>query len=417
MGDTVRQIKNLRDIFDTTSEISTLLKYSPKGNSPGETVFHKLKDELVPETPDFRTFCPTRWTMRAASLQSVVENWVALQELWDDVLETKLDAETIGRVLGAKYQMETFEYFYCVSLGALVLKHSDNLSKTLQHTYISVSEGREIAELTVKTLQKMRSDGSFDMFWNTVTKRSKELKVIDPCLPSKRQRPARYLLGNAAAEFPADTLQDYYRHLYFQAIDTVITCIKERFNQVGYEIYYRKLEKLLLSAVNGEPYCPNLRFLCRYNEGDIDEFHLEAQPSLFATHLFREVNSHNSHFSIGDILKYFKGLTTAQKKLMSQVVLVVKLLLPAHYTNAVSERSCSALRRVKTYLRSTMGQSRLNHCMILNIHKDQVDKMNLIDIANKFCWNNESRQTYFGKFSEHDVVSLHKETRTVSTQT
>ena len=107
-------------------------------------------------------------------------------------------------------------------------------------------------------MQKVRSDYSFDMYWNTVTKRSKELKVTDPCLPRKRQHPARYLLGNAAAEFPADTPQDYYRHLYFQAIDTVITCIKERFNHVGYDIYYRKLGELLLSAVNGEPYCPSL---------------------------------------------------------------------------------------------------------------------------------------------------------------
>ena len=164
-------------MFDTISEISKLLKYSPKRNS----MFDKLKDELVPETPGFRTLCPTRWTMRAASLQSVVENWVSLQELWDDMLETKLDAETKGRVLGAKYQIERFEYFYCVSLGALVLKHSDNLSKTLEHTYISVSEGKEIAELTVKALQKARSDDSFDMYWNTVTKCSKELKVNDLC--------------------------------------------------------------------------------------------------------------------------------------------------------------------------------------------------------------------------------------------
>ena len=246
VGDTVKQIKNLRDMFDTISEISKLLKYSPNRNS----MFHKLKDELVPETPASRTLCSTRWTMRAASLQSVVENWVVLQELWDDVLETKLDVETKGRVIGAKYQMETFEYCYCVSLGALVWKHSDNLSKPLQHTCISVSEGKEIAGITVKTLQKVRSDASFDMFWNTVTKRAKELKVNDPCLPHKRQCPARYLLGNAATEFPADTPQDYYRHLYFQAIDTVITCIKERFNQVGYDRCYRKLEELLLSAVH-----------------------------------------------------------------------------------------------------------------------------------------------------------------------
>ena len=55
MGDTVKPIKNLRDMFDTTSEIAKLLKYSPKRNS----MFHNLKDELVPETPGFRTLCPT----------------------------------------------------------------------------------------------------------------------------------------------------------------------------------------------------------------------------------------------------------------------------------------------------------------------------------------------------------------------
>ena len=179
----------------------------------------------------------------------------------------------------------------------------------------------------------MRSDDSFDMFWNTVTKRSKELKVNDPCLPRKRQRPARYLLGNAAAEFLADTPQDYYRHLYFQAIDTVITCIKERFNQVGYTYTTGNLKSFCCQQVNGEPYCPNLRFLCRFYEGDIDEFQLEAQLSLFASH-FREVNSHKSQVSVSDILKYFKGLTTAQKKLMSQVVVVVKLLLLAPCTKA-----------------------------------------------------------------------------------
>ena len=80
------------------------------------------------------------------------------------------------------------------------------------HIFLS-AKGKKIAELTVKTLQKVRPDDSFDMFWNTVTKRSKELKVNDPCLSRKRQHPAHHLLGNAAAGFSTDTPQDYYRHL------------------------------------------------------------------------------------------------------------------------------------------------------------------------------------------------------------
>ena len=54
IGDTVREVRNLRDALDTTSEISKLLKYSPKR----DRMFEKLKAELAPETPGFRVLCP-----------------------------------------------------------------------------------------------------------------------------------------------------------------------------------------------------------------------------------------------------------------------------------------------------------------------------------------------------------------------
>ena len=67
-------------------------------------------------------------------------------------------------------------------------------------------------------------------------------------------------------------------------------------------------------------------------------------------------------------------------------------------TNATSERSFSTLRRVKTYLRSTMGQERLNHLMILNVHKDHTDSIDIVDIAKQFISDSEHRLRVFGKF-------------------
>ena len=43
---------------------------------------------------------------------------------------------------------------------------------------------------------------------------------------------------------------------------------------------------------------------------------------------------------------------------------LILLVVPA--TNAVSERSASALIRLKTYLRTTVTEEILNHCMYLN---------------------------------------------------
>ena len=53
-------------------------------------------------------------------------------------------------------------------------------------------------------------------------------------------------------------------------------------------------------------------------------------------------------------------------------------------TNEVSERSFSTLRLVKTYFRATVIQERLNHLMILHVHKDLTDKSNLTNIGNEF---------------------------------
>ena len=52
-------------------------------------------------------------------------------------------------------------------------------------------------------------------------------------------------------------------------------------------------------------------------------------------------------------------------------------------TNAASKRSFSAMKRVKSYLRSTMGRAQLNHLMTLNIYKNEV-KLDLNVVANEF---------------------------------
>ena len=70
---------------------------------------------------------------------------------------------------------------------------------------------------------------------------------------------------------------------------------------------------------------------------------------------------------------HLQQLTSAQKVLISEVILLAKLNLVMPATNATSERSFSALRRMKTYLRSTMKQERLNSIMTLHIHKDLTD--------------------------------------------
>ena len=67
------------------------------------------------------------------------------------------------------------------------------------------------------------------------------------------------------------------------------------------------------------------------------------------------------------------------------------LVIPA--TNAVSERSASALRRVKT---STMTQVRLDNLLILRVHKRIADDLDIAACLNEFVSDSEHRLSVFG---------------------
>ena len=67
-------------------------------------------------------------------------------------------------------------------------------------------------------------------------------------------------------------------------------------------------------------------------------------------------------------------------------------------TTTTAERSFSALRRIKTYLRSTMTEARLSNLMLLHAHKDLFDKLNLVDVAQQSVSLNSRRLGYFGNY-------------------
>ena len=81
-------------------------------------------------------------------MQKVIDIWNVLQELWDECLETKLEPDIKGRIIGVKHQMGTFDYFYDVYLGEMLLKHIDNLSCAIQTSHMSAADSQLVAALT-----------------------------------------------------------------------------------------------------------------------------------------------------------------------------------------------------------------------------------------------------------------------------
>ena len=92
--------------------------------------------------------------MRAASLESILNNYNVLQELWENALEVATDSEVRARLVDVPTTMTKFSYLFGVILGECILTHTDNLSKTLQNPFLTASAGYSIAELTCQTLER-----------------------------------------------------------------------------------------------------------------------------------------------------------------------------------------------------------------------------------------------------------------------
>ena len=88
-GDTIKKCKTVKKALETTHEITKLVKYSPRR----ENLFHTIKGEMAPGTPGVRTLCPTRWTVRADSMQSIIQNYSVLQDLWEQAADIVHDTD------------------------------------------------------------------------------------------------------------------------------------------------------------------------------------------------------------------------------------------------------------------------------------------------------------------------------------
>ena len=85
-----------------------------------------------------------------------------------------------------------------------MLQHSDNLSKALQSPKLSASEGQHLAKMTVGTLQSIRNDRSFNLFWKKVEQERQSVNVVEPHLPTRRNLPRRLDDGQSDGDFPSD---------------------------------------------------------------------------------------------------------------------------------------------------------------------------------------------------------------------
>ena len=107
------------------------------------------------------------------------------------------------------------------------------------------------------------------------------LEVEDPILPRKRKTPKRLNeAGNLGTEYFHSSPIGLYRQLYFEALDSAISCITDRMDQPGYKIH-SPLEQLLVRSCTSEDFEDVFQTVCAFYKDDFHPADLRSQLSTF----------------------------------------------------------------------------------------------------------------------------------------
>ena len=410
VGDTVKNVPLLKETLEDAYELTKLIKYSPKRQAELKNKQQELKidnlnlpvDSAYPEAEEFsklRLFCPTRWTVRAKALQSISKNYKAILEmlLWCTEPKNTSDSDTRAKAGGIERKMNTFKFVYGMHLAMLVLNHSDNLSATLQDPKLCAADAQKAAELVVQTLSKLRDDEHAQNFLLKVKREVTRLEIDEqePGLPRRKKAPRKleaYFGYGAGDSYQHETVETYYRAQYFDAIDKVVTTIKDRFDQPDYKIYVN-LEQVLLNGAADKNIDESLAVLEEHYKSDFDFTQLKIQLETLST----SFTNSSTGLSLADVVEHLQNLNPGQRLLMSQVFKLAQYCLVNPASNATSERAFSAMRRIKTYLCNTMSQNRVNNTMCLHVHRGKIGMIDLKSVLNEFIDSVDRRKLKFAR--------------------
>ena len=144
--------------------------------------------------------CPTRWTVRAASLSAILKNYGTLMKLWGWEHDNISNSDMKARIIGVQTKMQTFSFFYGLQLAIVVLSQSDNLSSSHQRAELCAVNAQKNAMFSVTVLWGKWSDRDASLHWTKVTQAAVKLELLAPSLSHCCKMPLRYIEGNAQPE-------------------------------------------------------------------------------------------------------------------------------------------------------------------------------------------------------------------------
>ncbi|XP_044751693.1 52 kDa repressor of the inhibitor of the protein kinase-like [Coccinella septempunctata] len=345
-------ISSIRNCMGVIKEICAFFHASAKNTEI-------LKSTISDCFPDEKrkkliSLCETRWVERHDSV-------ILFKEILEAIILSlhKIEESSVSstKAFALSRAICTFPFIVNLFILSQMLSTTHSLSETLQKKNIDLSQAISNITTVLDLLSKQRSNAE-----QTFKPLYEQVKTIASKLFVTEELPRFCRLQTTRNNVPYTTEEEYYRRaVYVPYLDDFCEALRERF---------QSHKDTIISLQNILP-----QFCIR-----TDITSLEAALKLYEPDLsFNDIV--RSEFKLWqekwkqerpEVLPKtaISSLENCDKDLFPNIYILLKILAVLPVSVATVERTFSSLRRLKTYLRNSTSENRLNGLALLSIHRD-----------------------------------------------
>ncbi|KAL4120004.1 hypothetical protein QTP88_012752 [Uroleucon formosanum] len=320
--------------------------------------------DFEPKVKSLKRLCATRWVQRYDAVNDFVELFPFVVAALEIISEWNDSSATDASIL-----LKAIDSEFLISLQVIknLFSYGLPLCKQLQSEQIDLMEAVCLAENTVLALKDLRTDTD-EEFKQIFLKAEKLAAIVNINLSVKRiakrqtnrANPFTDSMNNTTCEM---AIEFYYRTTIFVPyVDHFIAQLEARFLAhknifKGFEAIFSKNQYLNAFEVE------SFQNLLEFHSPNVNKHNSLAELKIWRTKLLQKQIV---------IKTALDALRVCCPNLYPNINKLLKILTTLPVSTSTPERSFSTLKRVKTYLRNSMTEDRLNGLTMLAIHKDVI---------------------------------------------
>ncbi|KAF0773673.1 Uncharacterized protein FWK35_00000090, partial [Aphis craccivora] len=230
----------------------------------------------------------------------------------------------------------------------------------------------------ISSIEQQRESG-FDDLWLEISTMARELNIQEPSDQRPNKKPKRFSKQDSYPS--ALSVNDKFKRIYYEIIDVTVSALNGRFQQNVMD-HLCSLEQFVIGKDR------HITDVIEFYGSDFNRDKLILHRDMF---LNIAKSREASIKSLQDVVNLMKSENVCV--MLSEFSKLLQIALTILISSCTAEKSFSALRRLKTFLRSTMTQNRLNDIAILHVHRNE--DVDIEKVANTFINKAKVRQNTF----------------------